>query len=232
MSKRRKRSQNQMQHAGKTPAKQLSRRQFSLGVTGIILTGAAGEAQQRSISLAPTASMALFRQPGMVPRTVDQPWDVFTEVAGCAWSPDGQTLALFQEQSVILYDASTGRQRLLYQQHTDDILTVKWSADSRYLASSGFDPTVHVWEASTGKTVTRYRGHNQIVREVAWTPQHTILASAGYDKTVQVWDALTGKMLVTCTGHRGEIIALAWSPDGRFLTSTDLNNTTRLWQIG
>lgn len=233
MSRRRKRPQQKQTHdAGQIVGKPLSRRQFSLSVSGIILVGVTGDAAQFGPFPPPTApTIPHFLHPGISAQPVHQPQNVFSGTAGCAWSPDGQRLALFQERSVTLYDSETGLQGMCYAQHTDEILTVKWSADSRYLASSGFDPGVHVWEAATGSTIARYQGHNQIVREVAWSPRHTVLASAGYDKTVQIWEALTGRLLVTCIGHEAEIIALTWSPDGRRLASTDLRNTTMLWHM-
>ena len=84
-----------------------------------------------------------------------------------------------------LSDARTGKGMLTYCKHTDEVVTVKWSADGHYLASSGFDCIVHVWDAVLGQTVTLYQGHTHIVREVAWSPNQYYLTSAGYDKTVQ-----------------------------------------------
>ncbi len=233
MSRRHKRPQQNQQHnPGQIAGKRLSRRQFSLSVSGIILVGVAEDATRFSPFPRQADSTAShFMHPGTSARTMYQPHDTFAGTSGCTWSPDGRKLALFQERNITLYDSETGLKGLCYEQHTDEILTVKWSGDNRYLASSGFDPGVYVWEAATGNTITSYQGHSQIVREIAWSPRHPVLASAGYDRTVQVWEALTGKLLLTCIGHEAEIIALAWSPDSRHLVSTDLRNTTMLWCI-
>lgn len=92
----------------------------------------------------------------------------------------------YLNSNVTLYNASTGTPELSYRKHTDEVLTVKWSADSKYLASSGFDHIMHVWDAVSGQTMTMYKGHTDIVRNIAWSPNQHYSASAGYDKTIQV----------------------------------------------
>ena len=213
----------------------LSRRQISLGLSGILLAGTILESAEHHTPSALTAqTSAQPAQPGplqLTPYTFNQPQYVLSGTTASAWSPDGQHIATCHENMVTLYDANTGRSELTYSQHTDEVLTVKWSADSKYLASSGFDHIVHVWDVASGQTVTMYKGHTDIVRDIAWSPNQQYLASAGYDKTVQVWEALTGIMVVSFSGHAAEIQTLTWSPDSRHIASTDLQNKMMIWRI-
>lgn len=213
----------------------ISRRQFSLGLSGILLAGTVLEsAEHNTLSALAAKTSSLSAQPGsqkLTPHAFDQPQYILSGTTASVWSPDSQHIATFQENRVTLYNANTGGSELTYRKHIDEILTVKWSADSKYLASSGFDHIVHVWDATLGQTLTMYKGHTAIVRDIAWSPNQQYLASAGYDKTVQVWEALTGILVVTCSGHAAEIYALTWSPDGRLIASTDLQNKTMIWRV-
>lgn len=213
----------------------LSRRQFSVGLSGILLAGALlespGHHAPSALATQPSIVSTQRRSQKLTPSAFSQPHYVLPGTTASAWSPDSQHIATCQENMVTLYNANTGRSELTYSGHTDEVLTIKWSADSKHLASSGFDHSVHVWDATSGQTITMYTGHTDIVRDIVWSPDQQYLASAGYDKTVQVWEALTGVMVVTYSGHAAEIQTLAWSPDGRYIASTDLQNKTMIWRV-
>jgi WD40 repeat protein len=213
----------------------LSRRQISLGLSGILLVGTILESPEHNTASALTAQIsARPTQPGPLKLTLhasNQPQYVLPDITASGWSPDGQHIATWHENMVTLHNANTGRSELTYSQHTDEVLTAKWSADSKYLASSGFDHIVHVWDVASGQTVTMYKGHTDIVRDIVWSPNQQYLASAGYDKSVQVWEALTGMMVVSFSGHTAEIQTLTWSPDSRHIASTDLQNRMMIWRI-
>src|SRR6266487_669289 len=184
----------QTSHMNDDAGSAISRRQFSLGLSGILLTGALLVSSEHNTLRALAAKISsLPTQSG----------------------PQKLTPHAFNQPQYVL---------------SGTIASV-WSADSRYLASSGFDHVVHVWDAMLGQTVTMYKGHAAIVRDIAWSPNQQYLASTGYDKTVQVWEALTGMMVVTYSGHAAEIQALTWSPDSRLIASTDLQNKTMVWRV-
>jgi WD40 repeat protein len=209
----------------------ISRRQFSLGLSGIVLAGGTilEGSDHRATNNALVAQTSVPQK--LEPQVINHAQYVLSGTIGSVWSPDSRHLAAFQKNTVTLYDASTGAPELDYSKHTDEILTVKWSPNSTYLASSGFDESVHVWEAASGQTVMLYQGHSDIVRDVVWSPNQRYIASAGYDKTIQVWEALTGKLVITCSGHAAEIQTLSWSPDSRRIASTDLQNKTMIWRV-
>ncbi len=212
-----------------------TRRQVSVGLSGILLAGtmleSSGHSTLRALTTKPPILPAQVRPQKLTPHTFNQPQYVLSGPTESVWSPDSQHIATFQENTVTLYRAFTGKPELTYCKHTDEILTVKWSADSKYIASSGFDHIVHVWDAVLGQTVMMYEGHTDIVRDIAWSPGQQYIASTGYDKTVQVWKALTGKTIITYSGHTAEVQAITWSPDGRLIASTDLHNKTIIWRV-
>src|SRR6266702_1446958 len=57
-------------------------------------------------------------------------------VFAVAWSPDGRHIASAgEDQTVQIWDATTGRTILTYRGHSDIVTTVAWSPDGKRIAS-------------------------------------------------------------------------------------------------
>ena len=106
-----------------------------------------------------------------------------------AFSPDGKRLASASlDQTVKVWDATSGQETLTLTGHTDDVTSVAFSPDGKRLASASKDQTVKVWDATSGQETFTLKGHTNRVRSVALSPDGKRLASASYDQTVKVWD--------------------------------------------
>ncbi|HVB60079.1 MAG TPA: serine/threonine-protein kinase [Ktedonobacteraceae bacterium] len=143
-----------------------------------------------------------------------------------AWSPDGRRLASgSDDETVQVWDASTGQHLCIYRGHSGNVPTVAWSPDGRRLASGSDDETVQVWDASTGLRFTNYRAVG--VSTVMWSPDGYRLVF-GSGRTAQVWDANTGQRILIYTRHSGHVTSVALSPDGRRLASGS-RRTAQVW---
>ena len=117
------------------------------------------------------------------------------------------------------------------------IVDLQFSADGHWLASAGWDKTIHIWDLEQGKLTHVLRGHQGIVHTVRFSPDGQQLASSSADGTVRLWDFAQGAELVTLCRQPHEIFGLAYSRDGRTIAAACGDRTEggssliRLWNI-
>jgi WD40 repeat protein len=125
---------------------------------------------------------------------------------GLAYSPDGKQLAVCAaDRSIRVYDAASGKETLLIEDHADWVMCIAWSADGKRLVSGSRDKTVKIFDAATGDSVTTYPGHGETVLGVAFAPDGKSVLSSGADKKIHVWNPEDGKQIGTITGFGGDV---------------------------
>lgn len=109
------------------------------------------------------------------------------------------------------------------------IISLKLSADDRFLAASSLDGTVKIWNFADGTERAVLREHTKGVIDVAFDPTGEYLASAGRDRKVIVWNVSTGAIKMQLQDFSGPVWRVVFSPDGSTLATAGGERTVRLW---
>ncbi|RNA03394.1 notchless-like protein [Brachionus plicatilis] len=103
--------------------------------------------------------------------------------------------------------------------HQQLINDVRFSPDTRLIASASFDKSIKLWDGKTGKFIATLRGHVQSVYQISFSSDSRLLVSGSADSTLKVWDLKNKKLHMDLPGHADEVYAVDWSPDGQMVAS-------------
>ncbi|HWM75711.1 MAG TPA: BTAD domain-containing putative transcriptional regulator, partial [Nocardioides sp.] len=139
-----------------------------------------------------------------------------------SWSPDGRWLATGGAEGGGVYDARTGRLRLVLQGHTGLVNGVDWSPDGDLLATASNDGTARVFalEGRTSREVARLAAQDMRngVRSVAFSPDGTELMTSDWRiASIKVWDVRSqaAPEVANIAGASPYGWATPMTPDGR-----------------
>jgi WD40 repeat protein len=107
-------------------------------------------------------------------------------------------------------------------------LATSFSADSRFLFSSGLDGTISVYDLGTGEELKRLSAGRRFSGLIG-NPRNTQLACYSEDNAeVEIRDVGSGRMLRALNCPWG-VSSVAWSDDGRRLATACLDRRIYLW---
>ena len=91
-------------------------------------------------------------------------------ILSMAISKDGAKIVSgSDDNSVQVWDASTGVALQQLNGHTNGVNSVAFSHDGIYIVSGSRDKSVRVWDASTGAALQKLHGHTNGVNSVAFS---------------------------------------------------------------
>lgn len=153
-------------------------------------------------------------------------------ILAVAISPDRKRVAsASMDQTVKVWDATTGKEEFTLKGHTHYVMTVAISEDGKRLASGDADQMVKVWDLMSGQEAFTLKGHTKAVFRVAFNANGTQLASSDVDQKIKLWDLRTGQATFTLSGLSSNVVSLAFSPDGKHIAAGDGLGFLSLWDV-
>jgi WD40 repeat protein len=105
---------------------------------------------------------------------------------------DGRHLAAgYSEKRVMIWDfGDPSKEPTILTRHTNDVYSVAYSSDGRWLASASWNEVI-IWDAATYTEIHRLGGFRGLIWSVAWSPERLLLAVGGGHKdsgTIELWN--------------------------------------------
>jgi WD40 repeat protein len=137
---------------------------------------------------------------------------------GAEWqvvfSADGsQLLSASQDQTLRLWDTTTGKEQHCFRGHTNGINGAALSRDGRRVLSGGDDGTVRLWDTANGKELHRLDQAGKVTG-VVFTPDGRRAVICSYEGIVQLWEVDGWKELRRFSVHEG-LWSMTVCPRGR-----------------
>jgi WD40 repeat protein/tRNA A-37 threonylcarbamoyl transferase component Bud32 len=97
-----------------------------------------------------------------------------------AFSPDGKTLASWNENKLSLWHVITGQQCDAFKGPTSLVTCLAFSPDGSTLATANADAAIQLWAVDTGRQRAILKGHTARIDCVGFSPDGKTLVSASY----------------------------------------------------
>ncbi|KAL0271924.1 UNVERIFIED_CONTAM: hypothetical protein PYX00_005072 [Menopon gallinae] len=120
--------------------------------------------------------------------------------------------------------------------HAESVLTVRFSPDSKHLASGSGDTTVRLWDLDTQTPLLSLTGHKNWVLCLEWSPDSSKIASGDKNGHIIVWTPEGRQLGKTLISHKQWITSLCWepyhmNPECRLLASGSKDGDIRIWDV-
>jgi WD40 repeat protein len=152
-----------------------------------------------------------------------------SEVTSLAYSPDGNLLAVGDEQGMVSLWNRGGRRIGRLASQDAPIHSLAFDPVGKVLAIAGVLTDIELWEVSSRRKRGSLSGQESQIQDVAFSPDGTRLASAGTNGVAILWDVARRQPLHRLLGHRKPVLDVAFSRDGQWLATAGADSTVRLW---
>lgn len=118
---------------------------------------------------------------------------------------------------LVVWDPARSDQHAVLIGQAGQITSLAYSADGRYLASSGSDGDIMIWaRAALGRLANSLLPYEGFTRSTAISYDGTMAAAGGDAGVVQVWDVST-RRVIRSRAVGEAVVKVAFSPDDRFV---------------
>jgi WD40 repeat protein len=131
-----------------------------------------------------------------------------------SFSADGSILAIPDGAMIRILDTRTGKERQAFPGHSEEVVFVDFSLDSRQLISAA-DRSVRFWEPHTGKELISFRGIQDSICGASISADRKTLAVGTRGSAIHIWNLEAGQQLHQLALEPPFYPRLALSPNGK-----------------
>jgi WD40 repeat protein len=183
------------------------------------------------ISSSDKSLSVINHQTGSLKKLITLPY----EIKSLNISPDGRHVAgATWTGQLIMIDLNSLTSKVLVDDNTTRILSVKFSPDGKMLAYGVDDKTnkrglVKLYNITTTQT-RQLAGHRAGVNDIEFSPDGKLLATAGADKRLLLWFLDNPEDLpITMGNNNGFIWDITFTPGSKYLIATCSESEIRVW---
>ena len=156
-----------------------------------------------------------------------------TSVETIVISPDGKLVTFGPwGRTIELWDRATETIRQTFEGHSDNILQVVFSPDSKLVASrASADKTIKIWNIEAGALLHAITGQPQLewITSIELSPDSKLIASSsGFAAGIGLWKVATGESGLAAPGPSTSS-GIAFSADSTLVASGSHNGDINLW---
>ncbi|HZV07189.1 MAG TPA: WD40 repeat domain-containing protein [Gemmataceae bacterium] len=169
--------------------------------------------------------------PGALVRIGTTRFRHYASIYSLAYSVDGKLIAggdSFEgaaESSIVVWDATTGRQLHRLEGHGHVVRALAFASDNTRLAAACGDGSLRIWDVNAEKLIVTIKGSFDAA---VFTRDGKVVIGAD-GKGAGLWNATTGRPLTRLAGLSGGLFSVAVSPNDKQIASCDQNGLILLW---
>ncbi|KAF9115737.1 pre-rRNA processing protein [Mortierella sp. AM989] len=148
-----------------------------------------------------------------------------------------------KDGSIIKWDLKTGKKLFIFpggrknvedfKGHTDHVICLAVSSDSKFLASGGKDKKINIWSVQDNKWLHCFKQqHKDTITGMSFRKgQNNQLYTVSSDRTVKLWNVDEMSYIETLFGHQDSITAVDSLAKEHCVSTGGRDRTVRLWKI-
>lgn len=125
---------------------------------------------------------------------------------------DGNYLAYTEAQKPVIRIIDTHAKKVLHSflKHTDEIESLRFSPNGKYLASGGVDGKVYLWNVERGLFISRFPSHPDYVAFLRFSPDGSYLISCGFEGSMICTNIHTKARAKKYKQHKSRVSAICF----------------------
>jgi len=141
------------------------------------------------------------------------------------------TLLSYEFSFPQIWEFANKRTRNIFREHTNTIIDLDFSPDSRFLVSSSFDKTMRIWRMRDGFSTLLEDKSASFFYGVNFNRDGRYIAAGNSDGMVRMWNVRTSQLLEKWTAHGDIVYSAVFTADGKGLISSGRDHTWKYWDI-